>query len=117
MASGARGLRRFNGTSCGFPGNARRCNPASVPVSESVSGSDKRMAACVGGLRGRKRPATHSPSSRVPHTNSLTLSRPASRHPRAERALKREVSGQIVTGITDACLLASLGLVFSPVPA
>ncbi len=49
----------------------------------SGSGSDQRLAACVGDWR--ERPATRSPSSRVTHTNSLTpsLSQAASRDPRA----------------------------------
>ena len=54
-----------------------------------MSGSDQRMAACVGGLGERERPATRSSSSRKTHTNSLTpsLTRPASREP-APRAAR-----------------------------
>jgi hypothetical protein len=50
-----------------------------------VSGSDQRMAGCVGGLGERERPATRSSSSRKTPTNSLTPSptRPATREPRA----------------------------------
>jgi hypothetical protein len=49
-------------------------------VSEGGSGSDQRAAACVGGSRERERDATRGPSSRVPHTNSLT---PTLSHTRA----------------------------------
>ena len=53
-------------------------------VSGCVSGSDQRVAVCVGGSREREGPATRPPSSRVPHTNSLT--RRAGRHPLASPA-------------------------------
>jgi hypothetical protein len=50
-----------------------------------VSGSDQRMAGCVGGLGERVRYATRDPSSRKTPTNSLTpsLTRAATRGPRA----------------------------------
>jgi hypothetical protein len=51
----------------GLPGQRR-----SASVSESGSGSDQRAAAGVGDYRERERSATRDPSSRVPHTNSLT---------------------------------------------
>jgi hypothetical protein len=81
----------------GLPGQRRS---ASVPVSGSVSESDHRGAACVGGFRERVRPAAPEPPSphafrlpRAPHELAHALAL-ATRDPLAGLAGGPEFPGQ-----------------------